>query len=719
MPSSVHSRRSLGALCLCITLLALSGCGASASYSLRATVRNLNEAGLTLYVNGQRQSVSSGATGQTLPPDLPAGADYAVGIASQPAHEICSLANGTGTMPVGGATVQITCAADTFTVGGTLRGLTGSGLVLLDNGTDATTITAGATHFVLPSALAYGTTYALTIGTQPTGQTCTVANGSGTIDSANVTTVAVSCQTNTYAVSGTITGLTSTGLVLLDNGTDATAIGANASQYTMPTPIAYGATYDIQIGTQPVGLTCSVAQGSGTMGLGGATVNIVCTANQYTVGGTISGLGTSGLVLLDNGADAITVPANASQFTMPTAVAYGSGYSITVQTQPSTLVCSVANGSGTMGVANVTDVAITCVPNTQILYFFQGGTDGSAPQAPLLLAADGNFYGTTYGGGSSNNGTVFEISPAGTESVVFTFSSGNGSRPQAGLVQNAAGDLLGTTSNGGVYTFGTAFKLTTAGVETVLHSFAKYGDGAYPIGTPVIDSSGDLFGTTWGGGLTHGTVWEVFAAGTQQTLYSFANNSTDGGYPTAGMVLASDGNFYGTTSNGGPSASGTVFKITPTGTETMLYAFTGGTDGGDPDGALIQGSNGNFYGTTRLGGAHGDGTVFEMTPSGTETVLYSFAGGTSDGANPTAGLLLARDGNFYGTTSAGGPANLGTIFELTPNGVETVLHDFAGGATDGADPSANLIQGSNGKLYGTTQSGGPNGYGTVFVVTPP
>ena len=209
------------------------------------------------------------------------------------------------------------------------------------------------------------------------------------------------------------------------------------------------------------------------------------------------------------------------------------------------------------------------------------------------------------------------------------------------------------------------------------------------------------------------------AAGTQQTLYSFANNSTDGGYPTAGMVLASDGNFYGTTSNGGPSASGTVFKITPTGTETMLYAFTGGTDGGDPDGALIQGSNGNFYGTTRLGGAHGDGTVFEMTPSGTETVLYSFAGGTSDGANPTAGLLLARDGNFYGTTSAGGPANLGTIFELTPNGVETVLHDFAGGATDGADPSANLIQGSNGKLYGTTQSGGPNGYGTVFVVTPP
>jgi hypothetical protein len=115
MPSPVHSRHSLGALCLCITLLALSGCGASASYSLRATVRNLNEAGLTLYVNGQRQSVSSGATGQTLPPDLPAGADYAVGIASQPAHEICSLANGTGTMPVGGATVQITCAADTFT----------------------------------------------------------------------------------------------------------------------------------------------------------------------------------------------------------------------------------------------------------------------------------------------------------------------------------------------------------------------------------------------------------------------------------------------------------------------------------------------------------------------------------------------------------------------------------------------------------------------------
>ena len=145
------------------------------------------------------------------------------------------------------------------------------------------------------------------------------------------------------------------------------------------------------------------------------------------------------------------------------------------------------------------------------------------------------------------------------------------------------------------------------------------------------------------------------------------------------MIQGSDGNFYGTTYFGGSHGFGTVFKVTPSGTETVLYSFAGGSDGEHPYAGVIQGSDGNFYGTTYQGGASGYGTVFKVTPSGTETVLYSFAGGSSDGANPEAGLTQGSDGNFYGNTSAGGASNLGTVFELTPGGTETILHAFAGG----------------------------------------
>jgi uncharacterized repeat protein (TIGR03803 family) len=200
-------------------------------------------------------------------------------------------------------------------------------------------------------------------------------------------------------------------------------------------------------------------------------------------------------------------------------------------------------------------------------------------------------------------------------------------------------------------------------------------------------------------------------------LHAFAKSGSDGETPYAGLIQGSDGNFYGTTYFGGASGFGTVFKVTPSGTETVLYSFAGGSDGEHPYAGVIQGSDGNFYGTTYQGGTSGNGTVFKLTPSGTETVLYSFAGGSSDGANPEAGVIQGSDGNFYGTTLQGGASGLGIVFELTPGGTETILHTFAGGGSDGANPSANLVQGSDGNLYGSTGAGGTSGNGTFFKVT--
>jgi uncharacterized repeat protein (TIGR03803 family) len=201
------------------------------------------------------------------------------------------------------------------------------------------------------------------------------------------------------------------------------------------------------------------------------------------------------------------------------------------------------------------------------------------------------------------------------------------------------------------------------------------------------------------------------------TLYSFAG-SDDGGYPVAGLVQGSDGNFYGPTSAGGGHNLGTVFKITPSGTLTTLYSFAG-SDGEFPFAGLVQGSDGNFYGTTEQGGANDQGTVFKITPSGTLTTLYSFAG--SDGAEPFAGLVQGSDGNFYGTTQLGGlgpcTGGCGTVFKITPSGALTTLYSFAG--SDGANPDAGLVQGSDGNFYGTTHQGGANNVGTVFRLSQP
>jgi uncharacterized repeat protein (TIGR03803 family) len=232
---------------------------------------------------------------------------------------------------------------------------------------------------------------------------------------------------------------------------------------------------------------------------------------------------------------------------------------------------------------------------------------------------------------------------------------------------------------------------------------------------------GNFYGTTSFG---TGTVFVITPQGETAVLYSFPNFTQDGSKPSS-LVLGSDGNFYGTTLLGGSADSGTVFRVTPAGVEAVLYSFTGGSDGELPSASLIEGSDGNFYGTTPFGGISEEGTIFRISPSGDETVIYSFPSGTANGESPYTALVQGDNGNYYGSTQSGGNVNnnpcgdgCGSLFEITPAGNETAFYLFPASTVDGVSPSGSLVQGSDGNFYGTTSSGGQFGGGTVFQITP-
>jgi uncharacterized repeat protein (TIGR03803 family) len=254
---------------------------------------------------------------------------------------------------------------------------------------------------------------------------------------------------------------------------------------------------------------------------------------------------------------------------------------------------------------------------------FNGVNDGAYPEAGLVEGSDGYFYGTTFQGGTygfSNSGTngfgtVFKISTNGVLTSLYPFSGGNdGANPVAGLAQGSDGYFYGTTQSGGMHNFGTVFKISTNGALTSLYSFTGGNDGGGPLGELVQGGDSYLFGTTPGGGTSgFGTVFKISTSGTLTGLYSFTG-SDDGVNPQAGLVRGSDGNFYGTTQSGGTNGGGgTIFKITAKGVLTTLYSFTGGTDGSSPQAAMVQGNDGDFYGTTVNGGQSGAGTVFRLT----------------------------------------------------------------------------------------------------------
>ena len=368
-----------------------------------------------------------------------------------------------------------------------------------------------------------------------------------------------------------------------------------------------------------------------------------------------------------------------------------------------------------------------------VLHAFTGVPDGKGPDSSLALDATGNLYGTTGQGGARYHGSLFEVSPGGEEKIVYSFVAAHGTAPNW-LIRDADGALYGTTQGGGAYNRGAVFKLDNKSRETVLYSFAGGADGEWP-NAVIHGADGNSYGTTEYGGSTGcdeqgcGTVFNLSPAGKKTTLYAFTGG-TDGAIPVGGLVQDSAGNLYGVTGSGGNLSCndgygcGTVFAVDTAGSETVLHTFIGGDDGIDPVG-LVRDRQGNFYGTTNEGGLFGNGTVFKLDTSGQEAVLYSFTGG-SDGSLPTAGVVLDAAQNIYGTTEFGGAGSCdcGVVFVLDTSGKETVLHSFTWGA-DGALPVAGVSPDSAGNIYGTAILGGDlscgfrgEGCGTVFKITP-
>lgn len=351
-----------------------------------------------------------------------------------------------------------------------------------------------------------------------------------------------------------------------------------------------------------------------------------------------------------------------------------------------------------------------------VLYSFKGKPDGGQPSGGLLQDPAGNLYGSTnYGGGpyqcgGSGCGVVYKVTSAGSESILYDFTPGlSGAGPVGSLIHDPQGNLYGMTDVGGDlhcpdgYGCGTVFELSASGVYTVLHTFTGgTSDGARPLASLVRDSAGNLYGTTWEGGskgcgqVGCGTVFKLDPSGTETILHVFTGG-TDGAAPYAGVTLDAKGNIYGTTQQGGSTRGpcsafgcGVVFEIDAAGAETILYRFTGGADGSQPGCALFD-AGGSLYGTTGLGGdltcdpPNGCGVVFKLNLSGKETVLHNFEGGAADGYDPYSGVIRDSAGNLYGTTYRGGADNVGTVYKLDTEGNLTLLHSFTNGS-DGSYP---------------------------------
>jgi trimeric autotransporter adhesin len=432
---------------VCLIATALSGChdGNSPSSSIFVTGTATGLTGSVVLQNSVGPPLTVTANGPfSFPVPIAEAAPYAVTVQTQPVGQTCTLTNGSG---VAGSTnvtdVALTCVANTETVGGTVSGVLGS-LVLQLNGGESLTITADG-PFAFPTPAAESSTYAVTVHAQPANQTCTLAHGSGIVGNANITDITVTCVTDAFTTGGAISGLTGT-VVLQNNGGDTQTISTDGA-FTFPTPINDGSPYLVTVKTQPAAQTCSVTNGSGTMGTARVTnVAVVCAANTYTAGGTVSGLAGT-VVLQNNGGNSLVISSNGA-FTFTAPVAQGGTYSVTIQTQPAAQTCTVANAAGTMGGANVTNIAVTCSLNAYTVGGTVSGLNGTVTLQnngtnSTPLSTNGSFTFSTPIAEGSGYGVTVQTQPA---EQTCTVTNGSGSMGSANVTNVSVNCVTNTTT---------------------------------------------------------------------------------------------------------------------------------------------------------------------------------------------------------------------------------------------------------------------------------
>jgi len=691
-----------------------SGTGAT-SFTLGGTITGLTGAGLVLADGSNTLAVASNtATSFTLPTPIAEASSYDVTVSTQPAGQTCTVTGGTGTMPAANVTdVVVTCAASSFTLGGTISGLTSGALVLAD-GANTVTVDAGATSFTLPTPVAEASSYAVTVTTQPTGLTCSVANASGTMPAANVTDIAVTCTANStsYTLGGTISGLTGSGLVLKNNGVTL-PVTSGATSFTFGTSLSAGTAYSVSVTSEPAGLTCSLANASGTMPAANVTsVTVTCSAQSYTLGGTISGLTSAGLALA-NGGNTLGVAANATSFTMANSVAYASGYAVTVATQPTGETCSVANGSGTMPAANVTNVAVTCTVNIYAL----GGTITGLTSAGLVLANGSNTIRV------AANATSFTMSksvayatgyavtvatqPAG---LTCSVSGGTGTMPAASVTSVAVacsattytlgGTVSGLTSSGLVLANNGATLTVTSGASSFTFGTALSVGATYAVTVQTQPSGLTCSITNASGTMPAANVTNVAVSCTTNPTYTLGG--TISGLTSAGLVLANNGDTVGVNSGassftfGTSLSAGTAYSVTvqtqPSGLTCSVHNASGTMPAADVTNVTVTCATTPTY---TLGG-----TVSGLTSSGLVLANGAATLAVSSGATGfTFGTGLSA-GTAYSVTVSTQPAGL-TCSIASGSGTMPAANVTSVAVTCTANPTYTL----GGTVSGLTNSG--------------
>ncbi len=632
------------------------------AYAVGGTVTGLAGSGLVLQNNGADYYVVNAAGPFSFPAKVASGAGYAVTVKTQPAGQACTVSAGNGTVASGDvSSVSVSCTNNpAHTIGGTVTGLGGTGLVLQNNGGDDLPLSSNGT-FTFVTGIPEGLPYAVTVATQPSGQLCSVSNGVGTVLWSSVTNVTITCSADSFTVGGSVSGLSGAGLVLQNNGADDLGLAVNGT-FAFATPVAHGSPYSVTIKTQPAGQTCSVSNGSGVLGAANVTtVSVACSDIGYTVGGMVSGLTGTGLVLRNNGGDDKSVSANGS-FTFATTLASGAAYSVTVKAQPSGQTCSVANGSGTIGAANVTNVVVSC-----------GAAAGTLDAAfnSTGVAAHDNASGATLGTfADQGNGITID----GNGKILVTgFSSKTGANTDMVIWRYTSDGALDTTFNG------TGFVVSngTAGGNSA--------DAGQAI---TVDGNGKILVTgysTNAAGNYDMVIWRYDDNGTPDTTfngtgYVVSNGAAGGNSYDAGWGMTIDGNgkivVTGYSYNTNNNMDMVIWRYNADGTADTTF---------NGNGIVVQ--------KAAAGATYGDDFGSSITTDGGGNILVT---GYSTNASGNADMVLWR-------YTAGG--TLDTTFNST--GI-VVSSNVAGGA--GFDSGNSIAIDAAGKIVvsGSSRNSGPN-----------